>query len=80
MTIRDMWEDYERRSTMAGESAKEIAFQKIGYVCGAVATLGNLSRGVPVEFDQEEVSAMLDEAFEHAKLDIESAMSQASKN
>jgi len=80
MTIRDMWNDFETRSTMAAETPHEIALQRIGYVCGMVAALGELSRGNLIAFDARDVEELLDESFSHMRLKIEAMTPEASEN
>jgi len=80
MTIRDAWNDFEARSTMPVETPREIALQKIGYVCGMVAALGELSRGNLIRFEASDVAKLLDEAFGDMNPETATKMPMASEN
>lgn len=79
MTLRELWEDFERQTIIpCEETPHEVAIQKLAFACGAVAVLGTLCEGVPVDLDDHE--RLMFEAFAAMNPDRDRRRTEPSPN
>lgn len=70
LTLRQLWDDFQRTAVIAGvETPHEIALQKYGFLCGAMAAAGTLAAGV--ELDADDAEALIDEASADLRLEAD---------